>query len=48
MRAFSILMIFYLTFGSLHGQMNQKHIVILLTDIEADPDDTQSLVRLLP
>ncbi len=47
MRAFSILMIFYMTFGSLYGQMNQKHRVIVLTDIEADPDDTQSLVRLL-
>jgi hypothetical protein len=26
---------------------DQKHRVIILTDIEADPDDTQSLVRLL-
>jgi hypothetical protein len=26
---------------------NQKHRVIILTDIEADPDDTMSLVRLL-
>ena len=24
-----------------------KHRVIVLTDIEADPDDTQSMVRLL-
>lgn len=32
---------------SLHGQMNPKSRVIILTDIEADPDDTQSLVRLL-
>lgn len=30
----------------LFGQTNQKHRVIILTDIEADPDDTQSLVRL--
>ncbi|MEO0473422.1 MAG: nucleoside hydrolase-like domain-containing protein [Bacteroidota bacterium] len=30
-----------------HGQNDQNHRVIVLTDIEADPDDTQSLVRLL-
>ncbi|MDP3443082.1 MAG: DUF1593 domain-containing protein, partial [Ignavibacteria bacterium] len=29
------------------AQENQKHRAIILTDIEADPDDTQSLVRLL-
>jgi hypothetical protein len=29
------------------AQTNQKSRVIILTDIEADPDDTQSLVRLL-
>jgi hypothetical protein len=29
------------------GQANQKNRVVILTDIEADPDDTQSLVRLL-
>ncbi len=29
------------------AQINQKNRVIVLTDIEADPDDTQSLVRLL-
>lgn len=28
------------------AQVNQKNRVIILTDIEADPDDTQSLVRL--
>ena len=33
--------------GSLIGQTIQKNRVIILTDIEADPDDTQSLVRLL-
>lgn len=33
---------------SLLGQASEsKHRVIVLTDIEADPDDTQSLVRLL-
>jgi hypothetical protein len=31
----------------LFAQENQKHRAIILTDIEADPDDTQSLVRLL-
>jgi hypothetical protein len=30
-----------------YAQPNQKNRVIILTDIEADPDDTQSLVRLL-
>ena len=29
------------------AQANQQNRVIILTDIEADPDDTQSLVRLL-
>lgn len=29
------------------GQQVENHRVIILTDIEADPDDTQSLVRLL-
>ncbi|MDW7694539.1 DUF1593 domain-containing protein [Flammeovirgaceae bacterium SG7u.111] len=33
--------------SSLFGQTEQKNRVIILTDIEADPDDTQSLVRLL-
>lgn len=32
---------------SLYSQIGQKHRVIILTDIEADPDDTQSLIRLL-
>lgn len=33
-------------FSSVNAQ-NVKHRVIVLTDIEADPDDTQSLIRLL-
>ena len=33
--------------SSVFGQINQKHRVIILSDIEADPDDTQSFVRLL-
>lgn len=39
-------MLFSLSLNSLSGQNNQKNRVIILTDIEADPDDTQSLVRL--
>jgi hypothetical protein len=31
----------------LSGQETQKNRVLVLTDIEADPDDTQSLIRLL-
>jgi len=34
-------------FQSLFALENQKSRVIILTDIEADPDDTQSMVRLL-
>lgn len=45
----TILIIFSLMFFSqfLLAQVSQKNRVIILTDIEADPDDTQSLVRLL-
>jgi len=32
---------------SICAQVNQKNRAIILTDIEADPDDTESLVRLL-
>ncbi|MCL4703622.1 DUF1593 domain-containing protein [bacterium] len=32
---------------SVCSQLNQKNRVVVLTDIEADPDDTQSMVRLL-
>ncbi len=42
----SLLLFIILSIG-LCGQSNDKHRVIVLTDIEADPDDTQSLVRLL-
>ncbi len=42
-----ILLSLILVSQSLCAQPNQKHRVIILTDIEADPDDTQSLVRLL-
>lgn len=45
-------LIFILAFGLVFfsrspAQDVQKHRVIILTDIEADPDDTQSMVRLL-
>ncbi len=36
-----------LYFQSLYSQIDQKNRVIILTDIEADPDDTQSMIRLL-
>ncbi len=42
-----ILISFVLFCQSLCAQPDQKNRVIILTDIEADPDDTQSLVRLL-
>lgn len=47
MRTLIFVFIFSLTISSLFGQKYQKNRVIILTDIEADPDDTQSLVRLL-
>jgi hypothetical protein len=47
MRTLFFYVLFFLTFSSLFGQTYQKNRVIILTDIEADPDDTQSLVRLL-
>jgi hypothetical protein len=43
-----IVLIFVLLLSHLlFAQTVDKHRVIILTDIEADPDDTQSLVRLL-
>ncbi len=42
-----LLVCVYLTNNTLLlGQNNQNNRVIILTDIEADPDDTQSLIRL--
>jgi len=40
-------LILLLLFPALYGQVNQKCRAIILTDIEADPDDTQSMIRLL-
>jgi hypothetical protein len=49
MKSVLYLIIFSLFISSLplFSQESQNHRVIILTDIEADPDDTQSLVRLL-
>jgi len=46
MRNLIFFALLFLTSSTLFGQTNQKNRVIILTDIEADPDDTQSLVRL--
>lgn len=47
MKTFILILLFALTSGFVLGQASQKNRVVILTDIEADPDDTQSLVRLL-
>ncbi len=47
MKNIVLLIAFFLIFNSLFGQAVQKNRVIILSDIEADPDDTQSFVRLL-
>ena len=41
----SVFLIFY--FQSLYSQIDQKKRAIILTDIGADPDDSESMVRLL-
>jgi len=46
MRTLILLILLSLVVQLLPGQDIQKNRVIVLTDIEADPDDTQSLVRL--
>ncbi|MFA9388763.1 MAG: nucleoside hydrolase-like domain-containing protein [Prolixibacteraceae bacterium] len=46
MRILLLSILFSLIFSTLWGQKVQKHRVIILSDIEADPDDTQSFVRL--
>lgn len=43
---FLVIFTFLLLPQALYSQGTQAHRVIILTDIEADPDDTQSLVRL--
>jgi len=47
MRNILLLVVFSLMFSFTFGQKNPNNRVIILTDIEADPDDTESLVRLL-
>jgi len=42
-----IILLFLIFIQKQYTQISQKHRVIILTDIGADPDDTQSLVRLL-
>jgi hypothetical protein len=42
-----ILILLMLPYQSLSAQANQKNRVTILTDIEADPDDKQSMVRIL-
>jgi len=44
---FLIVAILLLSCQSLYSQVDPQKRVIILTDIEADPDDTQSMVRLL-
>ena len=46
-RIFPVVIISVLISAPLIAQVMQKERVIVLTDMEADPDDTQSLVRLL-
>lgn len=49
MRKVLVLLLLALTVPphALLAQQTQKHRLLVLTDIEADPDDTQSLIRLL-
>ena len=46
MKKFTLLCLALLTIQSSLSQTTQKNRVIILSDIEADPDDTQSFVRL--
>ena len=47
MRTLIFFLLLALPFGPLIGQEHEKHRVIILSDIEAEPDDTQSFVRLM-
>jgi hypothetical protein len=49
MKAIFTLILISLSFSCqfLSAEVNQKNRLIILTDIEADPDDTQSMIRLL-
>jgi len=47
MKVYILFAMILMTFGSIYGQEKQKHRLLVLTDIEADPDDAQTLIRLL-
>ena len=47
MKQFVFIILLSFVSSLMNGQSVQKSRLIVLTDIEADPDDTQSLVRLL-
>jgi hypothetical protein len=47
MKQISLLILLFLNLYNVFGQENQNNRVIILTDIEAEVDDTQSLIRLL-
>jgi hypothetical protein len=49
MKTFYLVVLFslVLSYSTLFGQTNPKNRVIILSDIEADPDDSESMVRLL-
>jgi hypothetical protein len=48
-KALKLILLALIAFGAMSsfGQTEKKTRILVLTDIEADPDDTQSLVRLL-
>ena len=46
-KALALLLFMFISFQLLFAQPVPKNRAIILTDIEADPDDTQSMVRLL-
>lgn len=43
----TFILVLFLSLFSFYSKADPKHRLIVLTDIEADPDDTQSLVRLM-
>jgi hypothetical protein len=47
MKKIILIIVVNLFFGIAFGQNLQKHRLLVLTDIEADPDDVQTLIRLL-
>jgi hypothetical protein len=47
MRLYILILVIFLASGLASAQQTRPNRVIILTDIEADPDDTESLVRLL-